>query len=464
MFLKLAEYCLSAMATITESARALPCFAAVEAHATSLGTTVASPDFPAKADAADELRPFREKFLFPAADAAGRPSVYLCGNSLGLQPASTKQAVLADLDRWAALGVEGHFEDEPGRPNPGVAWWTIEDLAEAEAARLVGAEPGEVVIMNSLTVNLHLLLGAFYRPDGEREVVVVEDMAFPSDEYAVQSVVRHHGRDPAACIVRVPHGADFAAAVAELGDRCCVVLVGALQYYSGEWYDAKALADAAHGAGAVLGLDCAHAAGNVPLALHADGVDFACWCSYKYLNSGPGALAGAFVHAKHDTRTLDGALRGWWGNERSSRFRMAREPEFRAGAPGLQLSNPPTLPMVALKEAYALHDAATMAKLRAKSLALTGYLEVLLAQLLPPGSHDQVTPRDPARRGAQLSLLFAPPTDVDAVFAELRKRNVFVDLRRPNVIRVAPAPLYSGFADVRAFVDCLAEALAAQKT
>ncbi|KAH8092013.1 kynureninase [Aureococcus anophagefferens] len=244
--------------------------------------------------------------------------------------------------------------------------------------------------MNSLTVNLHLLLGAFYRPDGAR------------------SVVRHHGRDPAACIVRVPHGADFAAAVAELGDRCCVVLVGALQYYSGEWYDAKALADAAHGAGAVLGLDCAHAAGNVPLALHADGVDFACWCSYKYLNSGPGALAGAFVHDKHDTRALDGALRGWWGNERSSRFRMAREPEFRAGAPGLQLSNPPTLPM--------------------------------------------------------LSLLFAPPTDVDAVFAELRKRNVVVDLRRPNVIRVAPAPLYNGFADVRAFVDCLAEALAAQKT
>ena len=197
----------------------------------------------------------------------------------------------------------------------------------------------------------------------------------------------------------------------------------------------------------------------MPLRLHDDGVDFACWCSYKYLNSGPGALAGCFVHAKHDTTRMRGALRGWWGNERRTRFQMRQAPDYRPGAPGLQLSNPPTLPMVALKEAYALHDEATMARLRAKSLLLTGYLEVLLFARLPPESHAVVTPRDPACRGAQLSLLFKPPTDVDAVFGALRARNVFVDLRRPNVIRVAPAPLYNSFADVKAFVDCLEDAL-----
>ena len=223
----------SAEARLALAEAELPAAAAVVAHGKALGAGVLSEAFPALADGADELGSFRSSFLFPAADACGRRSVYLCGNSLGLQPAKTRQAVLADLDRWAALGVEGHFEDEAGKPMPGVPWWTIEDLAEGEAARIVGAEAGEVVIMNSLTVNLHLLLAAFYRPSGTRDVVVIEDQAFPSDEYAVQSVVSHHGLDPEACIVRVPHGADFVAAVEAVGERCAVVLVGALQYRDG---------------------------------------------------------------------------------------------------------------------------------------------------------------------------------------------------------------------------------------
>jgi len=435
----------------------LPASAPIVAEAETLGLAVDSAAFAAALDAGDALAGFRGRVHFPRAAADGRAPVYLCGNSLGLQPVAVRQAVCEDLDRWAALGVEGHFEDDSA---PGAAWWTIEDCAEAEAAELVGAEPGEVVVMNSLTVNLHLLLAAFYRPRGRRTKILVEAGAFPSDEYAVQSLLRNRGLDPASDLVRVAgDSAALCAGVRALGEECALVLVGAVQYYSGEWFDARALAEAAHEVGALLGLDCAHAAGNVPLRLHADGVDFACWCSYKYLNSGPGALAGAFVHGKHDTRQMAGALRGWWGHARATRFEMAVEPkEYRAGAAGLQLSNPPTLPMVALREAYKLHAAAGMGRLRAKSVRLTAYLELLLARRLP-GACEVLTPRDPARRGAQLSLLFRPPTDVDAVMAKLRARHVFVDLRRPDVIRVAPAPLYNSFADARAFVDCLAEAL-----
>jgi len=313
--------------------------------------------------------------------------------------------------------------------------------------------------MNSLTTNLHLLLSAFYRPAGARDKILMEAHAFPSDEYAVQSCVRARGLDPDVAIVRVQgDGAALVKAVEDLGDQCAVVLVGAVQYYSGEWFDGQKLAAAAHNTGALLGLDCAHAAGNVPLKLHDDGVDFACWCSYKYLNSGPGALAGAFVHERHDTRTLEGALRGWWGHERATRFEMKQDPVFRQGAAGLQLSNPPTLAMVALREAYRVHDAATMPALREKSLLLTSYLELLVALEPRLGSVGVVTPRDPARRGAQLSLRFDAAA-LDGVLEALKGRHVFVDARRPDVIRVAPAPLYNSFADVLAFVRCLADAL-----
>ena len=403
-------------------------------------------------DDEDALKEYRTKFCFPP-PSNGRDALYLCGHSLGLQPRATRRAVLDDLDRWAQYGVEGHF----AQPSGGTAWWTIEDVAEAEAARLVGAQRSEVVLMNSLTVNLHLLLSAFYRPVGSRRKILIEAHAFPSDEYAVQSCVASRGGDIAADIIRVDGNIDaLVAAIAKHATSLAVVLVGAVQYYSGEWFDASKLATITHEQGALLGLDCAHAAGNVPLQLHDDKVDFACWCSYKYLNSGPGAIAGAFVHDKHDTRAMAGVLRGWWGHERGTRFEMNQDPVYRAGAAGLQLSNPPTLPMVALREAYRLHDAASIEGLRAKSLKLTAYLELLLALEHP--TLEIVTPRDPTRRGAQLSIRLADGS-VEGVFARLQKMHVFADLRRPDVLRVAPAPLYNSFGDVRLFIEALTAAV-----
>ena len=420
-------------------------------EASKRGLDVRSEELAAALDEADPLREYRQQFCFPPPHN-GRDAIYLCGHSLGLQPKKTKQAVLEDLERWARYGVEGHFDQDDA---PSTRWWTIEDCAEEEASRLVGAQRSEVVLMNSLTVNLHLLLSAFYRPEGSRRKILIEAHAFPSDEYAVQSCVSSRGGSEDD-IVRVEGGTDDLVEAINTTDGLCVVLIGAVQYYSGEWFDARKLARATHEKGALLGLDCAHAAGNVPLQLHEHDVDFACWCSYKYLNSGPGAIAGAFVHSKHDTRSLPGALRGWWGHERSTRFEMNQEPVYRAGAAGLQLSNPPTLPMVALREAYKLHDAASISMLRAKSLKLTAYLELLLALEHP--SLEIVTPRDPMRRGAQLSIKFNDGT-VEGVFARLQKMHIFADLRRPDVLRVAPAPLYNCFGDVRAFVEALTQAV-----
>lgn len=394
----------------------------------------------------DELASFRDSF-----EMVG---TYLCGNSLGLQPKAMRQTVLEDLDRWATHGVEGHFVEA----GPGVPWWTIEDTTRASAANIVGALETEVICMNSLTVNLHLLMAAFYRPTPDKFKIVVEAQAFPSDEYAVQSCATHHNLDPATTIVRLGGSTDeIIQGILAEGDSVAVVLIAAVQYYTGEFFNVKKITQAAHAVGAVAGFDLAHAVGNVPLSLHDDGVDFACWCSYKYLNAGPGALAGAFVHDKHD---CERALRGWWGNERRSRFDMEMNMRPMRGVAGLQLSNPPTIPMLQLKDALSLIVEASMPKLRAKSIRLTKYLEDLLRDALKD-DFNMLTPTDPDKRGAQLSLLFEPPKfDVEQIAAGLRSSNIFVDVRKPNVIRVAPAPIYNSFADVQRFVTVLTELVA----
>ncbi|KAJ8605161.1 hypothetical protein CTAYLR_000349 [Chrysophaeum taylorii] len=343
------------------------------------------------------------------------------------------------------MGVEGHFLQGP----PSVPWWTIEDETRSMMAEIVGAREDEVVCMNSLTVNLHLLLAAFYRPTPERFKILIEPNAFPSDEYAVQSCAKHHGYDPDVAIVRGDAGA--------IGDDVAVVLISAVQYYTGEFFDVRAVAARARARGAVAGFDLAHAVGNVELHLHDDDVDFAVWCSYKYLNAGPGGLAGAFVHSRHDVEAMDGALRGWWGNARSSRFEMRPTFDPQPGVAGLQLSNPPTIPMLALRDALQIHVKVGMPKIRAKSRELTARLETLLRQALGD-NFAMLTPEDPNKRGAQLSLLFEPPDfDVDAIHDHLRKHHIFVDVRRPNVIRVAPAPLYNTLDDIQTFVSRLEE-------
>uniref|UniRef100_A0A7S3K4P8 Kynureninase n=1 Tax=Aureoumbra lagunensis TaxID=44058 RepID=A0A7S3K4P8_9STRA len=425
-----------------------------EREALGSGLQVDSEEFAKYLDGNDELRKYRETVCFPSEDA-----IYLCGNSLGLQPKGIRSAILQDLDRWAVYGVEGHFVEEA----PSVPWWTIEDLPKADLTNIVGAHESEIAVMNSLTVNLHLLLAAFYKPTKSRFKIIIEANAFPSDEYVVQSVATRHNFDPNETIVRISANTnqEMATAIRQIGEKnqVALILIAPLQYLTGIFYDIQSIVYAGHHIGAIVGLDLAHAVGNVELSLHDHQVDFACWCSYKYLNAGPGAIAGAFVHQKHQEAlaTNTSALRGWWGNKRDSRFLMQQHFDPQPGIAGLQLSNPPTLPVIQLAQATALINRASMPKLRAKSKRLTAYLEFLLRRHLK-SDFNMLTPSDPERRGAQLSLYF-PHRDVDTIFAALRKRSVFVDVRRPDVIRVAPAPLYNSFTDVHRFVTVLVLAL-----
>lgn len=408
-------------------------------------------------DSADKLAPFRARFALPA-------PVYLCGHSLGAQPAAARAAVLRHLDKWAAEGVDGHFGGAAD------AWATLEDAATAPGLAPVGARAGEVVYMNSLTVNLHLLLTAFYAPDraAGRVELLIEDRAFPSDDYAVQSHLRARGVDPAAAVVRVAprpgerllREEDLLAEVrrrAAAGTLALVLLPG-VQYVTGQVLPMEALARACREAGVPLGLDLAHAVGNVPLQLHDWGVDFAVWCSYKYLNSGPGAVGGAFVHGRHGDGAALNRLGGWWGHDRSTRFAMGADFVPQPGAYGFQLSNPPVLalaPVIASLELFA--EAGGVEELRRKSLLLTGFLEDGLCGEALAAAVEIVSPREPKQRGNQLSIHLrrASPT-VREVQADLRARGIVCDVREPDILRVAPAPLYNSFADAAAFVNALA--------
>ncbi|WP_067438727.1 kynureninase [Nocardioides jensenii] len=412
----------------------------------------------------DEADPsHRDRFLIPP--LPGRPGeelAYLAGNSLGLQPRVTAQRLQSELDDWARLGVEGHLEAE--RP-----WLPYHELLREPVARLVGARPAEVVAMNSLTVNLHLMMLSFYRPTPERHAILIEDSAFPSDSYAVRSQAAFHGYDADEAVIRLRprdgeaglRSEDVVAFLGEHGETVALVLLGGVNYYSGELLDIPAITKAGRDAGAVVGWDLAHAAGNVPLRLHDWEVDWAAWCTYKYLNSGPGAVAGAFVHERHLADRSLPRLEGWWSTDPATRFRMGPEVTPVASADAWQLSNPPILAMAPVLASLEMFDEVGMDALRARSERLTAYLEEALDDLCGDRALEIITPRDPARRGSQLSVRLLTD-DAAQVCAALRRRGVIADARQPDVVRLAPVPMYCTFHDCWRAARAMAEVVTAR--
>ncbi len=427
-------------------------------------------------DEADPLRRFRERFAFPQHE--GKDAVYLVGNSLGLMPKATRDAVNQELDAWAALGVEGHFaRSSSSGAAPIEPWFSYHELFAKRGAALVGATPGEVVAMGSLTTNLHLLMVSFYRPTSTRYKIVVEPRPFPSDRYAVLSQGHFHGHDDALVELQPRDGEDLLRTedvlrfIDEHGDEVALFLMAGVNFYTGQLFDIRAITRAARNKGIVVGWDLAHAAGNAPLSLHDDDVDFAAWCTYKYLSSGPGSVAMAFVHERHARDFALPRFWGWWGNDPATRFVMGPDYQPQPGAAGWQISNAPVLSMAALHASLAIFDEAGMPALRKKSEALTAFL---LEQLDGPGDAGGkpspaggragipgvtcITPRDPAARGAQLSLR-TEGKDAAALAKALLAKGVYVDERRPDVIRVAPVPLYCTFEDCVRFAHTLRECL-----
>ncbi len=403
-----------------------------------------SDEYAADQDRVDPLAKYRREFLFPRGPD-GREVAYFAGNSLGLQPSRARAYVLAELEDWERHGVEGHFRAR--KP-----WLPYHERLTALSEKLVGARSGEVVVMNTLTVNLHLMLVSFYRPTEKRNRILIEAGAFPSDRYAVASQANFHGFDPGQVVVEAPGPEEVIAAIEREGDRLALVLLGSVNYLTGQAFDVAKVTRAAHAVGAAAGFDFAHGAGNLKLRLHDDGPDFAVWCGYKYLSGGPGAPSGCFVHSRHG-RSFDlPRFSGWWGHDKATRFAMP--PSFLPieGAEGWQLSNPPIFSMAALQAALEIFDSAGMDPIREKSVRLTGYLEFLLDRM-PRKSVELLTPRDPAQRGAQLSLRL--PSANRGLVGRLALAGVVCDFREPNVLRAAPAPLYCGFADVRRLVAAL---------
>ncbi|HRW75071.1 MAG: kynureninase [Lewinellaceae bacterium] len=419
-------------------------------------TFQATLDFARSLDRQDPLAGFRDRFHIPPAQD-GSPSVYFCGNSLGLQPKSTREYVLAELDDWARLGVEGHTHAR----HP---WMPYHEFLTEKMARVVGAKPREVVVMNSLTVNLHLMMVSFYRPTTKRRKIVLEYSPFPSDRYAVASQLRYHGFDPVEDLIELQprQGSDqvlyedLETLLEEEGHQIALLLIGGVNYYTGQAYDLRRITALGHRYGCMVGFDLAHAAGNLPLQLHDDGPDFAAWCSYKYLNSGPGSLSGVFVHERHANHPAMPRFEGWWGQDKDTRFLMPDTFTPIQGAEGWQLSNPPILPMAAMRASLDLFDEAGMDRLTAKSRQLTGFLEYLLQQQSNP-RFSLITPSDPDQRGCQLSIRVAGADK--SVFHRLSEQGVIADWREPDVIRVAPVPLYNSFEDVFHFVERLSLAV-----
>lgn len=401
--------------------------------------------FAARMDAADPLKQFRSEFLFPK-QKNGKDVLYFVGNSLGLQPKKARAYVEEVLTDWEVLGVEGHSAGK----HP---WYPYHEFLTESTARLVGAKPIEVVVMNTLTVNLHLMLTSFYRPTKNKFKIVIESGAFPSDQYAVASHAKLHGIDPKEAILEwcprpgesVLNLEDLKGLVQREGDSIALILLGDVNYRTGQAFPLKEIAGLAHTKEIVFGVDLAHGAGNLELHLHDDGVDFAVWCSYKYLNAGPGALGGCFVHEKYAKDFSRPRLEGWWGHDKKNRFLM--EPSFRpmAGAEGWQLSNPPILPMATLRASMEIFDKAEMHNLRKKSELLTGYFEFLLKQD-EFKSVKIITPSKPNERGCALSLDFG--NKAKPLMAKLSEAGVVCDYREPGVLRFAPVPLYNSFQDV----------------
>jgi kynureninase len=401
----------------------------------------------ARLDAADSLANMREEYLFPQHD--GKDVLYFTGNSLGLQPKGVKQALLQECDDWARFGVEGHMLAE--RP-----WLSYHEQFAAPSARLVGALPHEVVVMNQLTVNLHILLTTFYRPAGKRNKILFEQKPFPSDQYAFESQAQLHGLDPAEVLVELPYSEgrtyhtteDIERAIEAMGDELALVCFGGVNYFTGQLFDMQRITAAAHAVGAYAGFDLAHAAGNALLHLHDWKVDFACWCSYKYLNSGPGGVSGIYIYEEHTRNASLPRLAGWWGHDKASRFQMKNGFVPIPTAESWQLSNAPIMSMAVHRVALDLFDRVGMAALRAKSEQLTDFLQrVLMTVRTETGwALEVLTPSDPAARGCQLSVVL-PGKDRSFVKI-LAEAGAVVDWREPNVIRLAPVPMYNRYMDV----------------
>jgi kynureninase len=406
-------------------------------------------------DAEDSLSRFRERFHLPLGKD-GRPQIYFAGNSLGLMPKPAREIVEQELHDWATLGVDAHLDGT-------TAWYSYHETLREPMARLIGAKPIEVICMNSLTVNLHLMLATFYRPTKLRFKILMEEPAFPSDTYAIKTQLIHHGFDPNESLVLArPRENDFTVRtqdIVDLIERNCdqlaVAVIGAVNFFTGQLFDIPTITKAAHKHGIVVGIDFAHAVGNVPLSLHDWNIDFGVWCSYKYLNAGPGAIAGAFVQERHATNTKLPRLAGWFGNDPHTRFRMQLEPEFIPvpSADGWQVSNPPILSMAPLRASLAIFDeAGGMEPLRKKSLKLISYLRFLLTEFAPK-EFTIITPENIHEHGSQLSIL--AHDNPRKLFEKIENNGVKIDFREPNVIRAAPVPLYNTFHEVWRFAQVL---------
>jgi kynureninase len=411
--------------------------------------------FAQELDKADPLRPYRQRFYFPKHN--GKNVLYFTGNSLGLQPHGVEKALRKELKQWREHGVEGHFRGD-------MPWLHYHKFLQPQTARLVGALEAEVVVANTLTTNLHLLMASFYRPSKHRYKIIMEAGAFPSDMYAMETQARWHGFDPAEAVVEVAprvgeetlRTEDILATIQLHGDSVALVMFGGVNYYTGQFFDLKEITEQAQCVGAFAGFDLAHAAGNLPLQLHDWGVDFACWCSYKYLNSGPGGPSGLFVHEKHYNDPNFPRFAGWWGHDEGSRFQMKKGFKPMLGAAGWQLSNAQVLSMAAHKVSLDMFDEVGMEALREKSLLMTAYLEYLIEQL--NANHQSprlniITPKNPEERGAQLSILTGE--DGKKLFDYLTENGVIADWREPNVVRVAPVPMYNNFKDCWRLADLL---------
>ena len=416
--------------------------------------------FAEKLDQQDPLAHMRAEFHIPIIKGTDQNEIYFCGNSLGLQPKLTAQYLNDELHKWQTLGVKGHFDCE-------FPWMPYHEYLAAESAQLVGAEPSEVVCMNSLTANLHFLMVSFYRPTDKKYKVLLEDHAFPSDHYAVESQVKFHGHDPDdAMILLKPrageeclHSEDILATIDAHADELALILLPGVQYYTGQVFDMQAIADAAQHHDITVGFDLAHAAGNVAMQLHDWGVDFAAWCTYKYLNSGPGSVAGCFVHEKHHDNTELPRFAGWWGHDKATRFKMENHFIPIQTAEGWQLSNPPILSLAAIRASLdTFKQAGGISVLRDKSKQLTAYLRFLLNNRLADRV-EIITPDEPLS-GCQLSICVNSNNKTgQQVFDAIELAGVTCDWREPNVIRVAPVPLYNSYQDCVRFVDILEASL-----
>lgn len=403
--------------------------------------------FALEQDATDALASFKTKFHFPK--HKDNEAIYFCGNSLGLQPKSLEAAIQVELNCWRDLAVGGYF----GGKHP---WLYYHELLTPCLSKIVGASVDEITITNTLTVNLHFMLLSFYKPTKNRFKILMEAGAFPSDQYAVETIVQHWGLDPATCIIEIaPHGGEkllqtdaIIATIEEHADELALVLLGGMNYYTGQFYNLEKITEAAHRIGAIAGFDLAHVVGNIPIELHEWKVDFAVWCSYKYLNAGPGAVGGIYIHEKWASDPSTPRLAGWWGNDEKIRFKMEKGFHAKPNASGWNISTTPVFNMIGLKASLEIFEAAGMAAIRDKSIRLTSYLAYLLKQV-PGLNFEIITPENPAERGAQLSLYFKE--NGRAIHDKMLENGIIVDYREPGVIRVAPAPLYCSFKDVYEF-------------